>query len=450
MSLTDILVIVISGLSLVISVIVLIKLGKVTKSDDIVNTISPIKEELKNNSKQNRDYILENLPLKNQLIVQKNTEDIIKMLSAHNEKLIEKFSYLESKILSLLLKNAKDFNDKVTELSDNQRTNFNVFQEKVTKNFDKFQTILTEKFDKLETKVDERLEKIGNKVEEKLSKGFEDTNKTFISVIERLKKIDEAQKNIDKLSTNIISLQDVLTDKKTRGTFGEVQLTNILEAIFDKNDKIYRLQHQFPNGKMADAVMFLPDPVGQIAIDSKFPLENYKAMVDNNETELNRETAKKGFKADLKKHIDDIATKYIIKDVTTDQAMLFLPAEAIFAEVHAYHPDIVEYSQKKRVWLTSPTTLMATLSTVQIILKNLEREKHSKIIKEHLDKLSQEFSRYSDRWDKLAKHIDTVSKDVHDINVTSGKISKKFAEIHEVKFDDDNSIESVVEDKLLP
>ena len=188
----------------------------------------------------------------------------------------------------------------------------------------------------------------------------------------------------------------------------------------------------FENGSIADAVLFAPEPLGLVAIDSKFPLENYRIMVDKNQDKLSREAASKLFKNDVKKHIDAIASKYIIPGVTSDQAIMFLPAEAIFAELNAHHDDIIEYAYKKRIWITSPTTLMSTLTTIEVIIKNQERDKYAKIIQEELQKLSIEFSRYKDRWDKLSRSIETVNKDVLDIHTTTEKISKRFDSINKV------------------
>lgn len=292
---------------------------------------------------------------------------------------------------------------------------------------------LNDDFNKQSERIDNRLNVINDRVNERLDENFEKTNKTFNNVLEKLAKIDEAQKKIDSLSTDIVSLQGILTDKKSRGIFGEVNLTHILTSVFgEKNDSVYQLQYTFDNGTIVDAVLFAPEPLGTIGIDSKFPLENYRIMVDKNQDKLSREAASKLFKADVKKHIDAIASKYIIPGVTSDQAIMFLPAEAIFAELNAYHDDIIEYAYKKRVWITSPTTLMSTLTTIEVIIKNQERDKYAKIIQEELQKLSVEFSRYRDRWDKLSRSIETVNKDVLDIHTTTEKISKRFDSINKV------------------
>lgn len=141
------------------------------------------------------------------------------------------------------------------------------------------------------------------------------------------------------------------------------------------------------------------------------------------------------FKADVKKHIDAISSKYIIPGVTSDQAIMFIPAEAIFAEINAYHYDIIDYAYKKKVWIVSPTTLISTLTVIQMILKNIERDKYTSIIHEELNKLGVEFSRYKDRWDKLSRSIESVSRDVNDIHTTTEKITKRFDSISRVELD---------------
>ncbi len=295
---------------------------------------------------------------------------------------------------------------------------------------------LNEDFNRLSERQDQRLILMNEKVNERLDQNFEKTNKTFSNVLERLSKIDEAQKKIDSLSSDIVSLQGILTDKKTRGIFGEVNLKHILSSVFgEKNDSIYRLQYSLPNGTIADSILFAPEPLGTIAIDSKFPLENYRNMVDKNISRIEREKYEKLFKVDVKKHIDAISSKYIIPGVTSDQAIMFLPAEAIFAEINAYHSDIIDYAYKKRVWITSPTTLISTLTVIQMLLKNIERDKYTSVIHEELNKLGVEFGRYKDRWDKLSRSIETVSRDVNDIHTTTEKITKRFNSISRVELD---------------
>ena len=299
---------------------------------------------------------------------------------------------------------------------------------------DKINTNITNDFEKVDEKIEKKLNLINDHVNERLDVNFEKTNKTFTSVLERLSKIDEAQKKIDSLGSDIVSLQSILTDKKTRGIFGEVNLKQILVSVFgENNDSVYKLQYQFKTGVIADSVLFAPEPLGTIVIDSKFPLDNYRLMIDKKAGLVERKNAEKQFKIDVKKHIDAICDKYIINGVTSDQAIMFLPAEAIFAELNAYHSDIIEYAYKKRVWIASPTTLMSTLTTIQLVIKNIEKDKYTSVIHEELNKLGIDFKRYKERWDKLSRSIDAVSKDANDIHITTDKISKRFDAINNVE-----------------
>lgn len=291
-------------------------------------------------------------------------------------------------------------------------------------------------FSKLNERIEFNLLRINDKVNERLDQSFNKTNETFQNILVRLAKIDEAQKKIESLSTDIVSLQNLLSDKKSRGTFGEVQLYQIMASVFgEKNNRIYETQYKLSNGTIVDAMLHAPLPMGDLPIDSKFPLENYQRMMDRTLGEVERQMAEKQFKQDVKKHIDDIFNKYVTPQETSDQAVMFLPAEAIFAEINAYHPDLVAYSQRKRVWIVSPTTFMSTLTTIQVILNNLERDQHALVIQQELNKLGDEFKRYKERWDKLSKHIDSVSKDVKEIHITTEKIGTRFDAISNVELD---------------
>ena len=298
-------------------------------------------------------------------------------------------------------------------------------------------------FDTLDAKIEQKLNLINERVNNQLSENFEKSNKTFMNVLERLNKIDEAQKKIDGLSTEIVSLQSVLTDKKTRGTFGEVNLEYILNNAFGSSSSgIYSMQHKMSNGYIADCLLYAPSPLGTIAIDSKFPLEDYQKMVDKNRSKEERLLFEKNFVTDVKKHITDIAEKYIIPGETSDEAIMFLPAEAIFAEINAYHPELLNYAYSKKVWITGPTTLISTLSIISMILKNMERDKYAKIIHEELDKLGVEFGRYKERWDKLSRSVKSVNQSLDELHNTTEKISKRFQSIKNAE------IETLQKDKL--
>lgn len=327
-----------------------------------------------------------------------------------------------------LVKNINEANitERLTRLEVNLNKDLGEFKDSLNKN-------LNSDFTNLNEQLEKRLILINEKVNERLDQNFDKTNKTFTAVIERLGKIDEAQKKIDTLSTDIVSLQSILTDKKSRGIFGEVNLNHIMSSIFgEKNDRIYKMQCLLSTGVIADCVLFAPEPLSTIAIDSKFPLENYQAMVDKNISLKEREEYAKKFKQDVKRHIDAISSKYIIPNETSNQAIMFLPAEAIFAEINAYHSDLIDYSYKKRVWITSPTTLISTLTVIQMIIKNIERDKYTTVIHQELNKLGLDFMRYKERWDKLSRSIQTVNKDVENVSITTDKITKKFESINKV------------------
>jgi DNA recombination protein RmuC len=292
-------------------------------------------------------------------------------------------------------------------------------------------TTLTQSVESLGKIVDARLEQIGGKVSERLDEGFKKTNETFISVMERLATIDEAQKKIDGLTVNMVSLQELLGDKRSRGAYGEVQLEGLVRNVLPASS--FSMQHSFENGTRVDCALFLPEPTGTVAVDSKFPLENYHKMFDSTLSEALQNAAEKQFKLDIKKHVDDIATKYIIPNVTSDGAVMFIPAEAVFAEIHAYHPEIIDYAMVKRVWLVSPTTLMAVLNTARAVLKDVEMRKQVHIIKDELGKLSKDFERFDIRMKKLADNIRQAHDNAQEVHISSQKITNRFKQIERVE-----------------
>jgi DNA recombination protein RmuC len=292
---------------------------------------------------------------------------------------------------------------------------------------------LASSIEALSKTVDGRLELIGGKVNERLDEGFKKTNETFVSVMARLATIDEAQKKIDGLTTNMVSLQELLGDKRSRGAFGEVQLEGLVRNIMPPQS--YAMQYTLPNSTRADCVLMLPEPTGMVAVDAKFPLENYHRMFDASLAESDKALAQRQFKADIKKHVDDISSKYIIPGVTSDGAVMFVPAEAVFAEIHAHHPDVVDYAMQRRVWVVSPTTLMAVLNTARAVMKDVETRKQVHIIQDELGKLGKDFGRFDERMKKLAEHIRQANKDVDEVQISSRKISEQFARIERVELD---------------
>ena len=287
----------------------------------------------------------------------------------------------------------------------------------------------------LNTKIDARLGEIAGKVNEGLDEGFKKTNETFVSVMTRLATIDEAQKKIESLTGSVVSLQELLGDKRARGAFGEVQLEGLVRNVLPPN--AWEMQATLSNGTRVDCLLRLPPPTGLVAVDSKFPLENYHRMFEAGVNDVDHALAQKQFRADIRKHVDDIAKKYIIPNETSDGAVMFVPAEAVFAEIHAHHAETVEYASARRVWIVSPTTLMAVLNTARAVLKDVETRKQIHVIKDSLSRLAVEFGRFDDRMKDLAKHIRQAYDDVEKVQVTSGKISQRFAQIEGVELDDE-------------
>lgn len=293
---------------------------------------------------------------------------------------------------------------------------------------------LAETTRQLNAKIDERLEQISGKVNERLDEGFKKTNETFTNVMTRLATIDEAQKKIETLTGSVVSLQELLGDKRSRGAFGEVQLEALVRNVLPT--AAYAFQYTLSSGVRADCVLHLPSPTGMVAVDSKFPLENFNRMFDRDANDVDRALAQKQFRVDVKKHVDDIAKKYIIPGETSDGAVMFVPAEAVFAEIHAYNPEIVEYSMGKRVWIVSPTTLMAVLNTARAVLKDVETRKQIHVIKEALNRLGADFRRFDERMKKLADHIRQAHDDATDVQTSSKKISQQFMRIEAADLDD--------------
>lgn len=287
---------------------------------------------------------------------------------------------------------------------------------------------------KLTETVEQKLRDISGQVEKRLSDGFAQTTATFTDVIKRLALIDEAQKRITELSTNVVSLQEVLADKRSRGVFGEVQLNALVRNVLPEAN--FSLQHTLSNGKRADCVLFLPQPTGTIAIDAKFPLESYRRITDTHLPESERAQAETQFRVDIRKHIHDIASKYIVPNETAEGAILFIPAEAVFAEIHAHYYDLVEEAHKARVWLTSPTTMMAILTTARAVLKDAATREQIHIIQKHLADLAKDFSRFQIRMDNLARHINQAHVDIQEVKTSADKITSRFEKIEKVELEE--------------
>jgi DNA recombination protein RmuC len=344
-----------------------------------------------------------------------------------------------------------DINDAMNKLSDRLHKTLSdqgkTQQETVQSSLKNTSLQLMASVESLTKTVDKRLQEITGKVHERLEEGFKKTNATFVSVMERLATIDEAQKKIDGLTTNMVSLQELLGDKRSRGAFGELQLEGLIKNILPPDS--FSFQHTFKKGARADCVLFLPEPTGTVAVDSKFPMENYQKMFETGVSDGDKTKALKQFKLDVRKHYNDIAKKYIIPGETSDGAVMFIPAEAVFAEIHAYHPELIQEAMKLKVWLVSPTTLMAVLNTARAVLKDVETRKQVHIIKSELGKLGKEFERFDSRMKKLADNIRNAHEQAQDVHITSQKISRRFSQIERVELKDDPNALLEFEDKLV-
>lgn len=328
-----------------------------------------------------------------------------------------------------LLASGNIANSNISELKEKLHNAMAEFQDKLNDRFNQEFKTLTESIDK-------RMHNINEKVEERLDKGFKDANLTFINIAKRVEVIDQAQKNIQNLSEEMVSLKNILSNNQARGSYGEYQLNQLLYSIYGQNDKLYRTQYTIKEGKetvRADAVIFMPEPNGMIAIDSKFPYSSYAKLFDNKE--LSKEEEQKlisQFGQEVKKHITDIAKKYINPPQTTDYALMFVPSDGILALLHSSLPNIVEYARDKFITIVSPTTIIPLLSSFKAFIIDFERNKYTKLITDELIKLSKEFRRFSDDWSKLSRTIDTVKKNSDSVNFRVEKISTKFNEINNV------------------
>lgn len=278
--------------------------------------------------------------------------------------------------------------------------------------------------------MDEKLLQVTKNVGEGLQKSTSQTAETLQALRERLAKIDVAQQKISSLSEQVVSLQEVLSNKQARGAFGEIQLNDLVTNTLPPS--AYEFQVVLSNAKRADCVLRLPNPPGTIVIDSKFPLESYNALrIASSERE--KLEAERFFRASVLKHIKDIAEKYIIPGETAESALMFLPSEAIYAELHANFRDVVEVSYRSKVWIVSPTTLMATLNTVRAILKDARMREMAGVIQKEVGVLVEDIGRLDDRIENLSKHFEMASRDIGEIKVSSGKISRRIEKIEDLQ-----------------
>lgn len=280
----------------------------------------------------------------------------------------------------------------------------------------------------------QRLFSIEKNVNQHLQQGYTSTSEAFGKVMEQMGKLDESQKNLKEVSLSIASIQNVLTDKKTRGIFGEIELYSLLENAFGLDQKRFAKQYKLSNGSIADAVVFAKAPLHMICIDSKFPLENYNRCMEETRKE-EKARLHRLFVSDVKKHIKTIHDKYIIAEETAEFAYMFLPAEAVFSYIYGNCEEIISYSYEQKVYLVSPTTLMAYITAIKAIYLGIERNENMISIQQELKKLQVEFERFEKRYQVIYHDFDKCYQDMRQLHTTTSKMIQRFHEIEEVKLE---------------
>jgi DNA recombination protein RmuC len=281
--------------------------------------------------------------------------------------------------------------------------------------------------------MEQRLALVQQQMNENLHGSARRTAQSLGDLQQRLSVIDKAQDNITKLSSDVLSLQDILPNKQTRGAYGEIQLNDIVTKALPSDS--YTLQATLSNGNRPDCLIHLPNPPGHIVIDSKFPLESYEAL-RNAKTDRDLNEAAKFLRASIKKHIKDISSKYIIEGETADGALMFLPSEAVYAELHANFPELVREGFAVRVWIVSPTTCMATLNTMRAILKDARMREQAGAIRRELGLLFQDVERLGTRVENLDRHFGQAVKDLSEIKISSDKAGRRARRLDNFDFEE--------------
>ncbi len=346
----------------------------------------------------------------------------------------------------------KSLNDTIINFSRQINDSMAESRIKTTKDINEYRDSINEKlqneFKVLNESVAKSMEEINHRVELRLNQGFEKNNKTFEDITNRMAVIDKAQENITKLSSDVVSLQNVLTNNQARGAFGEHQLNQILFSAYGENNRIYQTQYtmkELASGEKvrADAVIFMPEPHNIVCIDSKFPFSAYSRLFEKH-SEEEEVSILREFKAEVKKHIEDISRKYIIPNKTAEYAVMFVASDGILAIIHTKCPELIELAQNKSVLIVSPTTIFPLLQTYKMVYIDHERNKNAKEISEQIKLLNKDFIKVGSEWDKINKGINSLHKNSEDFDKRVNRISDKFEKIKIADFDED---ERVIENK---
>jgi DNA recombination protein RmuC len=300
---------------------------------------------------------------------------------------------------------------------------------------------------RVERSLREQEQALAKAVGERLDRTEKATGQIVTDLRERLVRIDEAQKKIGDLSTQVVSLQEVLSNKQARGAFGEVQLNDLVQSALPP--QAYEFQCTLSSGVRADCLLRLPNPPGSIAIDAKFPLESYSALravpAGDGPALL---VAQRAFQQAIRKHIGDIRDKYIISGETAESALMFLPSEAVYAELHANFTGLVEESYRARVWIVSPTTMMATLNTVRAVLKDVRMREQAGEIQKTVGLLMGDVQRLGDRVERLKTHFSQTEKDLREIDISADRITKRGQRILDVDLGEEPELPKPREESL--
>lgn len=336
-----------------------------------------------------------------------------------------------------MVKLTKEFGNNTEKSSQN----LSHFQSEVTE-------FLTKRMEALNKQLDQKIADLDKKVDDKLEKGFKGTSESMSQVRERLQAIDDAQKQMENLGKDMVSLKNVLEGNQSRGQYGEYQLSMVLHNVFGDTVGCYEEQYTMKKVKdgddvRADAVVFMPEPNKMIAIDSKFPFQDYRRIFDANNDE-EKESLKRDFANAVKKHITAIKDKYIVENKTAPEALMFIPNDGVFAFIHHDLQEVVEYAREKRVILTSPSTLPPILVTINMVRIDAERAKNAKEISKQLAKLGKDFEMFGREWDALSKQLDTATKSREKLDHRVSKISGKFESINAVELiEEENEVKAI-------
>ncbi len=278
------------------------------------------------------------------------------------------------------------------------------------------------------------LDEVGRRVGRSLESSGEKAQITMSDLRERLTRIDAAQKNITELSSQVVGLQDILSNKQARGAFGEFQLNNLVADVLAPD--AYDFEVTLGNGRRVDCLVRLPNPPGPVAIDAKFPLEGYMAMAEARDESAAKE-ARRAFIASITKHINDIAERYIIPGETADAALMFLPSEAVYIEIQSNFRKLVEDAHRARVYIVSPSTLWAALTTMRAVFRDVRLREQTHEIQAELDKMLKDVGLLDERVGNLQRHHDQAGEDLRQIRISNDKVAKRAGRIRELEFEED-------------